>query len=427
MQDTKLLLTTSTHPRLARWLLAILALLFCGPANLLLAQDWIASVRALAAERKFAEAKVLLDARLAANALDWEALGWRGRVNAWSGDWPAAERDYRRVLDAVPNEAEIMLALADVQGWQGRHGEALATIERALPLVLGTALEAEAHLKRGRQLRALGRHEEAKSAFAETLRLAPSNADAQRALAQPARVPRHEARFGLDYDKFNFTGDAQAYTVSLRSELSSRWVSNASLTFFNRFGEKPVRGAGSITYRATPRDAITIGGAGADHRGIIARGEFFFEYDRGIRISETAPLRGLELTYGQRWLWFRGARILTLTPTVIAYLPRDWTFTVQTTAARSQFTGTGAEWRPSGLVRLAFPAHAKLTLNTFFAVGTENFARVDQVGRFSARAWGGGGKWQFAPRQDVSFYSFYQDRSQGRSQTSFGLSYGFRF
>jgi hypothetical protein len=66
-------------------------------------------------------------------------------------------------------------------------------------------------------------------------------------------------------------------------------------------------------------------------------------------------------------------------------------------------------------------------LHTFFAAGTENFARVDQVGRFSARTWGGGGRWNFDSRQDLTFYAGYQDRSQGRTQTSFGMSYGFRF
>jgi len=392
-----------------------------------IAQDWVGAVRRLAADRKFSDARAVVEARLAANAADMEALGWRGRVNAWAGNWPDAERDYRQVLRAVPNEAEIMLALADVLAWQNRPAEALEYSDRAALLLKDTTLAPDAAIHRARNLRSLGRAEEARAAFAEAARLDPANREARNALAGVAGPLRHELRVGLDYDTFSFTGDAQAYTVSLRSNLSSRWTSNASLTFFNRFGEKPVRAAGSATYKATARDAFTFGAAAAQHRGIIARNEAFFDYNRGIRISETAPIRGLELNYAQRWLWFRDARILTLTPAAILYLPRDWTFTVQTTAARSQFNGTLAQWRPSGLLRLAFPVHPQVTVNSFFAVGTENFARVDQVGRFSARTWGGGGKWQFAPRQDVSFYAFYQDRSQGRSQTSFGMSYGFRF
>lgn len=404
-----------------------LALFFLLSAAGARADDWIASVRRLASEKKFAEAFAIVEQRLQSSASDMEALGWRGRLNAWSGKWNEAERDYRQVLETVPGEAEIMLALTDVLIWQQRPAEALTVVDRAAPLVKGTSLETEAALRRGRILRALGRIPEARAEFSEVVRLDSANQEARNALDALADPPRHEFRFGLEYDKFNFTSDAQAYSLSLRSDVSSRWTTHASLSFFNRFGEKPVRGAGSATYRFTRRDAFTVGGAGAHHQDIIARGEVFFDYDRGLRVSDTAPVRGLELMYTQRWLWFTGARILTLTPGVILYLPRDWTFTVQGTAARSQFTGIPVEWQPSGVFRLAIPVHARLTLNTFFAVGTENFSRVDQVGRFSARTWGGGGRWQLAPRQDLTFYTFYQDRSQGRTQISFGASYGFRF
>ncbi len=424
------MLTFSANPTPGRsraWALLLTLFFLASFPQLAHSQNWISEVRRLAAEQKFAEAQRILDERLAQAPDDMEATGWRGRVHAWSGNFAEAEKDYRRVLQAVPQEAEIMLALADVLLWQKRNSDALEIADRAAQLLRGTPLAPEAAIRQGRALRALGRNEEARRAFEDAARLDPANQEARSALRGLAHPPRHELRAGLDYDTFNFAGDAQAYTVSLRSDISSRWRTNASLSFFNRFGEKPVRGGGSVTYKATARDALTFGAAGADHRGIIAKSELFFDYNRGFRISETAPVRGLELDYAQRWLWFRGARILTLTPSAILYLPRDWTFTIQTTAARSRFPGIAPEWRPSGLARLAFPVHAKLILNTFFAVGTENFARVDQVGRFSARAWGGGGRWQFAPRQDVSFYSFHQDRSQGRSQTSFGLSYGFRF
>jgi hypothetical protein len=71
--------------------------------------------------------------------------------------------------------------------------------------------------------------------------------------------------------------------------------------------------------------------------------------------------------------------------------------------------------------------HRRLTGNTFFAAGTEDFARADQLGRFSARTWGGGARWAVAPRQELSGYAAYQDRSQGRTQRSFGWSYAIRF
>jgi len=108
-------------------------------------------------------------------------------------------------------------------------------------------------------------------------------------------------------------------------------------------------------------------------------------------------------------------------------LPREWTWSLAVTAARSQFPATGAEWRPSGLTRLGIPVHRQLTANLFFGVGTENFARVDQIGRFSARTFGSGLRYQLTRRQDIAGYVAYQNRSQARTQTSFGLNYGLHF
>jgi hypothetical protein len=65
--------------------------------------------------------------------------------------------------------------------------------------------------------------------------------------------------------------------------------------------------------------------------------------------------------------------------------------------------------------------------NTFFAVGTENFAQLDQIGEFSSRTYGGGLRFQFTTRQDLSGLAAYQMRSQNRTATTLGLTYGVRF
>jgi hypothetical protein len=135
----------------------------------------------------------------------------------------------------------------------------------------------------------------------------------------------------------------------------------------------------------------------------------------------------MELTYGQRWLWFDAPRIVTLSPGVLLYLPRDWMWQVTLAIARSRFPGLPAEWRPSGSTRLTFPLHRRLYGNIFYALGTENFALADQLGRFSARTFGGGLRIMLRQRQELTSYVAYQDRSQGRTQTSFGFSYAVRF
>ena len=60
-------------------------------------------------------------------------------------------------------------------------------------------------------------------------------------------------------------------------------------------------------------------------------------------------------------------------------------------------------------------------------MGSEDFALTDQIGRFAARTWGAGFRRDLARRQYFSAFGFFQDRSQARTQASFGATYGVRF
>jgi len=68
-----------------------------------------------------------------------------------------------------------------------------------------------------------------------------------------------------------------------------------------------------------------------------------------------------------------------------------------------------------------------VTGHLFFAAGTENFALVDQIGRFSAKTVGGGARVRLPGGREVTGYLAYQARTQGRSQTSVGFGYAIRF
>ena len=86
---------------------------------------------------------------------------------------------------------------------------------------------------------------------------------------------------------------------------------------------------------------------------------------------------------------------------------------------------------PSGVTRLGFPIASReqrrLGGNVFYAVGTENFAHIDQIGEFASHTYGGGLRLQFAGNQDVTGFAAYQRRSQDHTESSFGISYGIRF
>lgn len=246
------------------------------------------------------------------------------------------------------------------------------------------------------------------------------------ALAQEPQW-RHELRFGVDTDTFNYTDAAAAQTLALTSRWNRRWTTVLTSTTYQRFGADAERATVRVSRKLGSSSWISVlGGAGHDER-VIPKREAGIELGHAMRVPGKHFVRGMELSYGQQWMWFTGAKVLVLSGSSFFYLPRDWTFTLSAMGARSTFRLPSVEWRPSGSARLGFPLHRRLRASLGFAVGTENFAKADEVGHFSARTFGGGVRYQLTDKQDVGVTVFYQDRSQSRSQTSVGVSYGIRF
>ena len=368
-------------------------------------------------------AQQIAEQRIAKDESDLEAHGWRARLLAWRGAWSQAESEYRLVLAQSPNDSDLLAGLADVVLWQRRPREALHVLDQACSL---NPNETEILLRHARVLSLLGRSREARTEFRRILALDPSDEEAQKGLRALSDLGRHEFRLGADFETFNYTDAAQTFALGIRSRWTERWFTSFATSAYQRFGESATRFSASAGYRFAANDWLTLGGAVARDQGVIPRSEAFFEYGHGFRIRKSW-IRGVESSYQQRWLWFREAKVLTLNSTQLFYLPKDWTWTMSGTGALSRFTGREGEWRPSGMVKLGFPLRHRLTGNTFFAVGSENFALADQIGSFSARTYGGGLRFRMTSSQDFDGYIAKQDRSTGRTQTSFGVSYGFRF
>jgi len=403
--------------------LVLVTLFFGAPARCQSPSDWQHRVREMTQARQIDAALQVVEQRLAEAPGDLEARGWHGRVLAWQGHWAEAESDYRSVLARAPDDTDLLSALADVLLWQGKPQEALAVADRARSLA---PTQAEILLHRARILRALGDRSQARRQYREILYLDPQNQEAKREFAGLSEETKHELRIGTDVDTFNYTDAAQAQALMLTSRWTPRWSTAFGSDFYQRFGQNAAKFVASGSFRFTHHDWLIAGGSAGHDNGVIPKREAFFEYGHGVNINNRV-IRGLEASYQQRWLWYQGAHVLTLGATQLYYLPKDWTWTLTVTGARGGFSGTGVDWVPSGSTRLVFPLPARFTGNLTFAVGTENFAQVDEIGRFSARTYGGGLKYRISPRQDVSGYIADQERTQGRTQNSYGLSYGFRF
>jgi len=390
--------------------------------------NWQAQVRKCSEAKDWESALHIVDQEVSRAPQDMDVRAWRARVLTWSGRLPEAEKEYQEIIKVSRNDPDNWMGLANVYLREGRTMEALRALDTALKL---DPFRSDLHSARARVLRAAGERNEARLEFQNALNLDPTSQEARAGLISLRPEPKHELRLGQDNDLFNFASANHDEWTSLTSQWTPHWATSVAGSFYQRGGVDAGKFLGSVTRRQSRWGAVTVGGAIGDDNAVIPKSEAFFDLDHGWKGGETTFVRSVETIYGQHWYWYQSSRILTLTGTAIAYLPREWTLSLGATGARSAFSGTQAEWRPSGIVRLGFPlanwGPQRLSGNVFYAAGTEDFGQVDQIGRFSSQTYGGGLRIQLTARQDLAGYGSYQKRTQDRTDTSFGLNYGIHF
>ncbi len=359
---------------------------------------------------------------------DMDVRTWRARVLAWSGRLAEAETEYIEILKFVGSDPDNWMGLASVYLREGKPNDALRALDRAVEL---DPKRADLRAARGRALRATGERNEARKDFQNALNLDPTSVEARAGLNSVRGNPKHELRFGQDNDLFNFASANHDGWVSLVSQWTPHWATSFAGSFYDRTGIGAGKFSGAVTGRVHQWGALTVGGSAGHDNGVIPKSEAFFDADHSWKVGEATFLRGVEFVYGQHWYWYQTSRILTLNGTTLLDLPQDFALSLGATGVRSSFSGAGAEWQPAGMARLRFPlanwGERRLSGNIFFAVGSEDFAQIDQIGRFASQTYGGGLRFQINPRQDITGYSSYQKRTQGRTDTGFGLSYGIHF
>ena len=386
--------------------------------------DPAARVRSLVAAGQLAQASVVVDEWTAREPADLDARAWHARLLAWTNRWSEAESIYRELLGRLPNDVDLLAGLADVLYWQRRGEEALGLIDRAHAL---DPQRADIRLRRAQVLEQLGRTREARAAYEDVLARDPSSAEATNAIARLRPPGRYVVRIGSDVDHVEETGNGGVVLASFGVRWNVRWSGLASLAQYQRLGEAATRVAAEATRRFGGDDWLSVGGAVASDQGIVPRQELQFEYGHSFRLESSGPVRGVEATWDQRWMWYRDAGVLTLSPGAVIYLPKDWLWLVRVAANRVSITGAETEWRASGWTRLTVPLHPTIDGFVQFAIGAEDYGYRDQITGFTARTGGGGLRWRFATGQEISGYGQYQSRSNGQTQTSVGASYAVRF
>jgi tetratricopeptide (TPR) repeat protein len=377
--------------------------------------DWPAAIRAL-------DQRIVL----APNDLDLKA--WRARVLGWSGNLAAAQQEYLAILALSPNDPDLWAGLANVYVREGKKNDALLALDRAVQLDPKRADLRSAH---ARAMREAGKPSASRAEFQKALSFDPTSTEARAGLHSLRSEPKNELRLRNETDFLSYSSANQGSAANLATRWTPLLTSSFGFAGYQRGGVLAQKFTASATAHLPRWGALTAGGAVGHDNAVIPKSEAFFDFDRGWKTGEATVLRGLEFDYGQHWYWYQAARILTLSGTAVIYLPRDWSFSLAATGARSAFSGTGAEWRPSGSTRVAFPLAtgktSQLSGNIVFAAGTENFASADQIGGFASQTYGGGLRFRFTERQDISCGFSLQRRTENRTDTYLGLSYGIHF
>ncbi len=385
--------------------------------------DWQRQVNSAVDQHRLPEALAIVVRRLTDVPDDMEAHAWRGRLLAWTGHWQEAEAEYRLVLDKFPTDVDVLAGLADVLVWQQKYAEALTVLEEARS---AAPRSPEVLVRCARVLILLQRTAEARAEFQTVLIFDPANPAAMLGLAGLTGASKFDLRIAEEADFFNYTDNAQVETLTLTARWNGRWTSGVGVSPYHLFGENAVKIWTDLAYRFHQNNWVRVLGAAANPQDVVPESEALIEYGHGFRFSNPW-IKGLESSYQEHSLWYRGAQVVTLNTTQIAYLPREWTWTLSVTGSHTRFADGESDWVPSGSTKVGFPLIRRLSGSALFAVGAENFAQVDQIGRLSARTYGAGLRYRFAESQDVTAFLARQEREHGQKQTSLGLSYGIRF
>ena len=413
--------------RSLRWLCLLLMLIHPTGSSHAAAQNdksvWQAKVHTLVNGGHRDAALNIVEQQLAASPNDLEAHGWRGRLLGWRGRLPEAEAEYELVLQQVPQDSEIATNLADLQMRQGRYEAALRTLDRQ-QAVAPTNTEVLTH--RAQVLSLLHRDSESREQYRSVLRYDPTNSSAKAALSIRAESNKQTLRIGAEVDFLNYASNTQNQVVSLTSQWNQRWTTLFALNSYQIFGQKAFRLGSGAALRFRKNNWVRIESGISLPQDVIPVRDALVEYGHGLRLTNRV-FRGLESTYQQHWIWYRGARVLAFDTNQILYLPHEWTWALSITAARTCFPDAKCALEPSGTTKVTFPVTSNLAGNLFFAVGSENFAEVNQIGRISAHSYGGGIRYHLTVSQDVIASLAIQKRQFGQMQSSVGMTYGIRF
>lgn len=183
-------------PRAARAALAALAVLVSAAAA---QSDAFRAGLALKKAGKFKEAAAEFRRAVDAAPDDAAAVEQLATVQGWSGAYDAAVASWRRALVLRPKNVDDTLGLARVLYWKGEHEASLDALADVLAL---EPRSVEALVLRGDVLAAAGRADQARASYLAARELAPNDESVAKRLARAVEPTHWRLDVGYTGDKF---------------------------------------------------------------------------------------------------------------------------------------------------------------------------------------------------------------------------------
>lgn len=311
------------HHRLGAILGTLALLLYSGFGAL--AADFEALMRDAQAARTagdFAAAETGLKAALEVRPDDPGALLQLGLVQGFQGRHDEALTTIRRGLARAPGDFDLRLTAARIKGWMGRHDEATAEVETLLADHPGNV---EALNLRGRLALYRGDVSSAKAAFAEVLRIAPGDAEAEKGMvdAEAAQGAVKSGRIAFGYSHSTFSRSANRNWREVEADGffdiddDTRLLGGAQLS--RRFGLTDTYMRGGVEQRLGPDLRVRLQVGATPAADFLAR--WTVEAGATLRLSDGGGLVGpTEIFADARHSDYETGDVRTVDPGLQQYL-----------------------------------------------------------------------------------------------------------
>ena len=386
--------------------------------------DWPKEIGKFVAARHYDLAMSTSEDWIRAYPNDLDARAWHARICRWQGHTDQAIREYRALLGKVPRDADLLLELSRMLASRKEYRGALELLEQAIS---AAPERTDCVLEKARTLARAGRRSEAKGLYQRLAAVEVGKTESNVALMELREGSRYQLIVGANSDLISYAPNGSALSAVVDARWNARWSTSAGVIRYGRFGKTAEGVEASASYRPSAADAIVFGGSAAGNAGIAPRTLWKLGYSHGLRFGEGRIVRGLELSYDQKWVRYPDARIVNFAPSVSFYLPRNWIWTGGISTARTVMESGSPSWSRSAQTRLMFPLHAGYTGQLLLASGAENFGTLDQVLFRNSKLAAAGLKVRIVPGQEINALIGYQQIAGGRTQVSLRLVYALRF